>query len=170
MKTQTNTAGWQKNSHCSYCGYPFETAQPWPRQCAHCQQISYLNPLPVAVLLLPVDDGILAVRREVGPGQGQLALPGGFIDLGESWQQACARELVEEAGIHIAADQVTLFEVHSAPDGTVLIFGLAPKLGSQSLPEFSPTNETSERVILLQPTPLAFALHTQVLEAYFAQC
>ena len=43
-----------RNSHCSWCGHAFVPDQAWPRQCASCAQTSYLNPLPVAVLLLPV--------------------------------------------------------------------------------------------------------------------
>lgn len=159
-----------KNSHCTYCGQGFESDQSWPRHCSSCQQISYLNPLPVAVLLLPVDDGILTIRREVGPGRGKLALPGGFIDQGESWQQACARELWEEAGVHVMADQIKLLAVHSAPDDSILIFGLAPRMASSDLEAFTATNETSQRLIISEPVVLAFSLHTQVLKAYFGQC
>ena len=80
----------QKNSHCSYCGARFAEDGPWPRRCAACANVSYLNPLPVAVLLQPVDDGLLVIRRAIAP-VGRLALPGGFIDVGESWQAAAAR-------------------------------------------------------------------------------
>ena len=45
----------QRHSHCSYCGSLFANEQPWPRACRPCGNISYLNPLPVAVTLLPVD-------------------------------------------------------------------------------------------------------------------
>src|SRR5439155_25795814 len=90
----------KRNAHCSYCGTRFADGAPWPRQCAACAQISYLNPLPVAVLVLPVDGGVLAIRRSIRPA-GKLALPGGFIDLGESLQAACARELREETQLVI---------------------------------------------------------------------
>ena len=74
----------RKNSHCSYCGRPFAEGQPWPRTCAGCARVSYLNPLPVAVLLLPAGGGLLCVRRAIEPGKGLLALPGGFIDVAET--------------------------------------------------------------------------------------
>jgi len=67
----------QKNSHCSYCGQPFDVHQRWPRLCASCGSTSVLNPLPVSVGLLPVDDGLLIMRRNIKPQIGRLALPGG---------------------------------------------------------------------------------------------
>jgi len=161
------TQTYRKNSFCSYCGHPFAPDQPWPRRCAHCQNVTYVNPLPVAVLLLPVDDGVLVVRRTIQPRQGYLALPGGFIELGESWQAAAARELSEEAGISVDPQTIRDFHVHSAPDGTVLIFGLAPAVRSADLPAFIPTAEASERVVITEPIELAFSLHTQAVTEFF---
>ena len=158
---------YRKNSHCSYCGQPFAGDQPWPRRCEQCHNVTFQNPLPVAVLLLPVDDGLLVVRRAIQPRLGQLALPGGYIELGETWQVAAARELSEEAGITLDAQTIRNFQVHSAPDGTVLIFGLAPPVRAIDLPPFIPTAEASERVILTAPAELAFSLHTQVVTEFF---
>lgn len=157
-----------KNSHCSFCGTRFSEL-PWPRKCASCDNMSYLNPTPVAVIVLPVDNGVLTVRRAYGSKAGQLALPGGFIDMGESWQEAAARELFEETGITISAKTVDDFRVRSAPDGTVLVFGLAAKVKESDLPPFQASTETTERVIVRQAQDLAFPLHTEVLNQYFSQ-
>ncbi len=154
-----------KNSYCSYCGHLFENLA-WPRRCNYCGQMTFQNPIPVAVTLLPAENGLVVVRRGVAPNAGKLALPGGFIDLGETWQQAAARELWEETQIAIHPDTIQLYQVHSAPDGTLLIFGLAsPWPGS--LPPFTPTVESPERCIITTPTELAFPLHTQIARAYF---
>jgi ADP-ribose pyrophosphatase YjhB (NUDIX family) len=159
----------RKDSHCSYCGHAFADGVGWPRTCGSCSNVSYKNPLPVAVVLLPVDGGVLAVRRGIPPHVGALALPGGYVNLGESWQEAGARELFEETGVRIDASEVREFRVRSAPDGTVLIFGVASAWPSEALPAFQPTTETTELVVLRAPEPLAFPLHTEVVSEFFAK-
>ncbi|MEV0390136.1 NUDIX domain-containing protein [Nonomuraea sp. NPDC050643] len=158
-----------KNAYCSFCGTAFPQDLPWPRTCAACGRTGYLNPLPVAVMVLPVDDGVLVVRRDVEPHRGGLALPGGYVDLGESWQQAAVRELREETGVVVEADAVGLFDVISAPDGTILIFALGPRVALDGLPPMRATAETSEWLIIDGPADLAFTLHSQVVAAYFGQ-
>jgi ADP-ribose pyrophosphatase YjhB (NUDIX family) len=137
--------------------------------------VSYANPVPVAVLLLPVDDGVLCVRRggrtpSGAPemGYGQLALPGGFVDLGETWQEAAARELREEANVYVEASTIGDLSVRSTDNGLVLIFGLGPTLTSKDLPPFSPSDEVTDRTIVRAPVALAFPLHTEVLAKHFA--
>ncbi|MGW0808594.1 hypothetical protein [Nonomuraea sp. NPDC002799] len=63
-----------KNTYCSFCGTAFAPGRTWPRTCAGCGNTSHLNPLPVAVMVLPVDDGLLVVRRDVEPHRGAFAL------------------------------------------------------------------------------------------------
>jgi ADP-ribose pyrophosphatase YjhB (NUDIX family) len=158
---------YRKNSHCSYCGHPFAADQPWPRTCGHCQNLSFINPLPVTVLVIPVAGGVLAVRRGIPPRQGALALPGGYMDVGETWQQAGAREADEEAGVVVDPATVQVLRVFSASDNSLIVVGLAAPLLLADLPPFAPTAEATERVILTAPTELAFPLHTEVLRDYF---
>jgi ADP-ribose pyrophosphatase YjhB (NUDIX family) len=158
---------YRKNSYCSYCGHAFASEQPWPRRCGHCGNFTFQNPLPVTVVLLPVDDGILVVRREIEPHKGKLALPGGYIELGETWQAAGAREVQEEAGIVIDPATIREFCVFSAPDGTVIICGQAAPMRLADLAEFTASEEVSERAIITAPAELAFPLHTQIVQEYF---
>jgi ADP-ribose pyrophosphatase YjhB (NUDIX family) len=160
-----------KDSHCSWCGQAYEADQGWPRRCGGCERFTYRNPLPVAVLVLPVGVGVLTIRRGIEPKRGELALPGGFIGLGESWQVAAARELEEETGLQLDAAQVEAIRglcTISAPDGTLLVFGVGPRLEPSALPEFKPNTETTELVVIDGPQDLAFPLHTQALAEYFA--
>ncbi|GGQ50598.1 NUDIX domain-containing protein [Couchioplanes azureus] len=157
-------------AHCTFCGARFTPGQPWPRRCAACGETSYQNPAPVAVAVQPVGGGLLAVRRAIPPAQDRLALPGGFIDVGETWQQAAARELREETGLRADPAAVRLYDALSAPDGTLLIFGLFPALAAVTeLPEAPPNDETHERLVLDGPRPLGFELHTRVADRWFAQ-
>jgi ADP-ribose pyrophosphatase YjhB (NUDIX family) len=157
-------------SHCSYCGHPFEIDQAWPRLCAACGNTSFVNPLPVSVVLLPVDDGLLVVRRNIEPQIGWLALPGGYINRGESWQQAGARELFEETGIVIQPEDLREFRVKSAPGyNTLIVFGLAKVMRASDLPPFSPNEETQEICVLAAPQELAFSTHTDTLREYFEE-
>ena len=63
---------YKKNSYCSYCGSKFPEKFSFPIACITCSQTTYSNPIPVAVILLPVDEGILLVRRGIEPAKGRL--------------------------------------------------------------------------------------------------
>lgn len=159
----------EKNSHCSYCGTAFEAAQPWPRTCPVCNQVSFLNPIPVTVVLVPVDDGLLAVRRGNEPRRGGLAMPGGFVNLGETWQEAGAREVLEETGLMLDPDELEPFDVYSAPDGTLLIFSRACPRTSSELPPFFPNVEVTERVIVRHPETLTWDRHIRAAVRFFSR-
>jgi ADP-ribose pyrophosphatase YjhB (NUDIX family) len=154
--------------YCPRCGVAFPPEQPWPRKCTSCGAWSFLNPVPVAVGLVPVDDGILVIRRGIAPHVGELALPGGFMDLGETWEQTLARELFEETALRVEPASLRLVTVKSAPDGSLLIFGQTPRLHAAELPPFSPCDETTERQVLTGPQALAFELHTEQVARFFA--
>lgn len=156
----------EQYSHCSYCGAAYKQDQPWPRMCAACGNLTFRNPLPVVVTLVPCEQGVLLVRRNIPPRLGQLALPGGFIDYGESWQQAAAREVAEETGLVLDPDVIQVFAVRSAPDSTLIIVGIAPPQPDPPPGFTSP--EVSELVFACQPLPLAFPLHTASLQRYFS--
>lgn len=159
---------YKRNSHCSFCGTALPISPSFPKKCSHCENTTYLNPLPVAVALVPVDGGLLVVRRNIEPKKGMLALPGGFIDIGESWQAAAVREVYEETGMQLDTATVSLFDTLSAPDGTVLVFGLFAPATPLKLPSFEANHETQEIcVIQADVAELAFPLHTIVMKKYF---
>jgi ADP-ribose pyrophosphatase YjhB (NUDIX family) len=154
-------------AHCTFCGARFTPGLSWPRRCGACGETSYLNPKPVAVALLPVGAGLLVVRRGIPPARDTLALPGGYLEIGETWQQGAVRELREEVGVEADPDSVRLYDALSAPDGTLLVFGLLPPL-TTALPASAANDESLGWQVIDTPTALGFDLHTQVADRWFA--
>lgn len=151
-------------SHCHACGAAFPPGEDgWPRRCAACGTVSYRNPLPVAVMVLPVHRaGLLMIERAIEP-KG-LAFPGGFVEWGEHWQDAAARELREETGVVVGPETISATAVRSAPDGTLLVFGTAPPVERTALAAFVPSNEVSAlRLVDAPRADVVFPLHAEVL-------
>jgi ADP-ribose pyrophosphatase YjhB (NUDIX family) len=156
------------NSHCSYCGKRFAPETLWPRRCRACGNTSYLNPLPVVVVLLPLGCGLLVIRRNIDPQKGTLTLPGGYLELGESWQQGACRELKEETGIEIGEEMIELYEVQNGLDQTLVIFGLARPQAAELFQPFS-SAETQELVLINEPIELGFSMHTRAVRRFFTE-
>lgn len=57
---------------------------------------------------------VLLIKRKYPPFQGAYALPGGFVDIGETVEAACRREMEEETAIVV--DKLFLIGVYSDPD------------------------------------------------------
>lgn len=65
-----------------------------------------------AYIVLTKDSKVLMSRRfNTGYGDGWLSLPAGHVDAGESISDAASRELLEEVGIRIPADELRLVAV-----------------------------------------------------------
>ncbi|MFF2571081.1 NUDIX domain-containing protein [Streptomyces sp. NPDC058084] len=62
------------------------------------------------------DGHVLLIERRWPPHQGQLALPGGHVDAGETAKAAAVRELFEETGVSVHEDELALIGVYDAPD------------------------------------------------------
>ena len=161
-----------RDAFCSFCGTKFPEPLVYPRTCAGCGQQIWANPIPVAVALVPVGDGLLVIRRGIPPGVGKLALVGGFIEAHESWQVACARELVEEANVTIDPASLHVHWVASSEPvpNRVLIFAVSAPL--TELPPFQGNAETLERGVIHGPggldTDVAFSTHVLAARRYFA--
>jgi NAD+ diphosphatase len=74
--------------------------------CDTCGFVYYYNvAVSSAVLILDPEGSALFIRRAREPGKHKLALPGGFIDRGETAEVAAMREVSEEAGVKLAGVQ-----------------------------------------------------------------
>lgn len=77
---------------------------------------SYRYPRPavtVDAIVLSAGSFILLIKRDKDPFAGMWALPGGFVDMEETLEEACIRELYEETGLRIL--QMQQFRVFDAP-------------------------------------------------------
>ncbi|MBE3597536.1 MAG: NUDIX domain-containing protein [Limnochordaceae bacterium] len=88
--------------YCGKCGSqlePFIEDGRERRRCPDCGWVWLGSPAPVVLVLAVSEDGrILYTRRRTWP-KGAWALVAGFVETGETAEQACLREVREEAGI-----------------------------------------------------------------------
>jgi 8-oxo-dGTP diphosphatase len=70
--------------------------------------------LAVDCVVFDGEGSVLLIRRKYPPFADALALPGGFVEIGETVEEACRRELMEETGVKVR--DLRLVGVYSAPD------------------------------------------------------
>ncbi len=105
-------------NYCCQCGAPVSLKIPAGEVllryvCDACQTIHYENPKMVAGCLPEWQDQILLCRRAIDPRTGFWTFPAGFMEKGESVEQAAARETLEEAQADV--DIMSLYAVFSLP-------------------------------------------------------
>lgn len=97
---------------CPFCGEPNRKLKDAAhRKCPACGLHDWRNPAPAvgcAILRRSLDDGkreprteVLLSRRAAAPKQGQWDLVGGFVDAGETPEEAVRREVEEETGCRL---------------------------------------------------------------------
>ena len=137
-------------SHCPACG---QAIPP------------HRNPVPTVDIIIAMGGGVILVKRKNPPLAW--ALPGGFVDYGESLEQAAVREACEETGLSIRLG--SQFHTYSEPDRdprqhTVSTVFLATAEGTPVAGD-----DAGEVAIFHEGSlpPLAFD-HARILGDYFA--
>lgn len=91
--------------HCTVCGAPLASV---PRRaharCARCGTVDWRNPVPVALVLIEHEQGLVLIRRRLAPLADHWAPPSGYVERGESVSEAALREAQEETGLRITLD------------------------------------------------------------------
>jgi len=123
------------------------------------------NPVPTVDTIIEVPDGVVLIKRRYEPAGW--ALPGGFVEYGETVEAAAVREAQEETGLAVSLAE--LFNVYSDPRrdprrhtiGTVFI-------GTATGAPVAADDAADAGVFTAEslPTPLAFD-HGQILADYF---
>jgi 8-oxo-dGTP diphosphatase len=120
--------------------------------------------LAADVIIVRKDGSIVLVRRLNPPFKGNWALPGGFVEYGETVEAAAIREAKEETGIHVKL--IKIVGVYSAPNRdprghTVSICYLVEDRGGELRPDTDAKEARSFQASSL-PKKLAFD-HEQML-------
>lgn len=110
--------------YCMECGHGMETAavegkERW--RCPACGWVYWEDPKVVVAVIIARDGCVLLGRR--GPpgvlGAGLWSFPAGFVDRGERLEDAGAREVREETGLHVQLGRLLM--LRSEPDSPVIL-------------------------------------------------
>lgn len=155
---------------CSQCGAEVEQKIPLGETllravCPACQMIHYQNPKIVAGCIPEWEGQILLCRRAIEPRLGLWTFPAGFMELGESTEEAAARETLEEANATVTIH--SLYGIFSLPHVSQVYVVYRAVL--QNL-EFGPGEESLEVCLMpLESIPwehLAFPVIRETLRRY----
>ncbi len=117
---------------CPRCAQPAQVTFPRSIVYPHCGYAAYFNPKPVAgVIPVAADGRVILLRRGFDPGKGSWTFPGGFVDLGESVEDAARRETDEE--LRIVVELGPLVGVYSRADERVVLI-VFPRAGPRAAP------------------------------------
>jgi ADP-ribose pyrophosphatase YjhB (NUDIX family) len=134
--------------------------------CPHCgkELESFRNPVPTVDVIIEMGDGVVLIRRS-NPPPGW-ALPGGFVEYGESLESAAVREAFEETGLRVKL--LEQFHTYSNPSRdsrrhTISTVFLAT---AQGIPQAG--DDAAEAAVFTRANlpPLAFD-HQEIMDDYY---
>ncbi|MGC8872830.1 MAG: GNAT family N-acetyltransferase [Chloroflexia bacterium] len=154
--------------YCPQCGHEMEHRQQAGRVrdvCTACGFVYYYNPVPGVAAIIEHQGGLVLVRRREPPQAGGWCFPAGFMEAGESSEEATIRECAEETGLQVAVGElVGVYSFDDEPQGGIVIFYTARVVGGQ----LRPGDDAQEvRIFPLPEMPrLAFRTHREALERW----
>jgi NAD+ diphosphatase len=112
----------RRHRHCANCGQPSEPVDGgWKRVCPACRTEHFPRTDPV-VIMLPVNGEKCLLGRQSAWAKGVYSALAGFLEPGESIEEACAREIWEEAGLRTR--KVSYHSTQPWPYPSSLMIGL----------------------------------------------
>ncbi len=101
------------NRFCSNCGAALAAPPDGTTRCAACGALALAGPKVLVSCFVFQGDRLLWMRRAHDPQRGFWAVPAGFMELGETLEQAAARELREETGLALDPSVLRLYSLGS---------------------------------------------------------
>ena len=90
-----------RHGYCAVCATPTAIFRAgWGRKCPNCQAEHFPRVDPVVIMLAELGDRVLLGRQPPWP-PGRYSALAGFLEVGESIEDAVAREIAEEAGVKV---------------------------------------------------------------------
>ena len=117
---------------CALCGGAMRLREVLPdrkrfKVCEQCGYVDFPGPKLVAGCLVIEERRVLLLRRGIMPQLGKWTFPGGYVDLGETPEQAALRETFEEVGMRVAlGPMLGLFSDPAHPIAAVVVFMATP--------------------------------------------
>ena len=120
-----------RHRHCARCGEPTRIAKGgWQRNCDACQAEHFPRVDPVTIMLVQHEDNLLLGRQPRFPA-GNFSALAGFVEPGETIEEAVAREVFEEAGVRVR--DVTYVMSQPWPFPSSLMIGCLAHADDQAL-------------------------------------
>jgi 8-oxo-dGTP diphosphatase len=109
---------------CPRCGGRLQQKIIQPKEpprlvCRDCGFVFYLDPKLAGIAIIPWENGLVLARRAIDPGYGLWVAPGGFVDVGETVENAVVREVQEEVFLQVRINR--LLNIYSYPGRTTVI-------------------------------------------------
>jgi len=135
--------------------------------CLNCKAIHYENPKPTASLICISKNDLLLVKRAVEPGKGLWGLPGGFIELNETPDQAAIRELKEETNLNGTVVCQLGYTCHfNTIHGDVLLLAFLMDIKDYSQMKAGDDADDAKLIPMNQLPPIAFDSHEKIIKMY----
>ncbi len=73
-------------------------------RCVDCDRVIYSDPKVAVAAIIPMDGGIVLLKRAIEPQIGKWSFPSGYVDRGEKLERALEREVLEECGLVVSVE------------------------------------------------------------------
>ncbi len=137
------------------------------QKCPHCGKAikEYQHPFPTVDIIIEIEEGILMIKRKKPPFGW--ALPGGFVDYGESLEEAATREAKEETSLLV--ELKGQFHTYSDPKRDLRQHNISTVYIAKAKGRPEAGDDAKEVGIFGEdnlPTPIVFD-HGKILRDYF---